>query len=121
MVDNHCMDIIQFLYMATINISLPTTMYQDAKAVRKLRGYASISELIRHALRDVLYPRVTENGFTPAFEKKVLQAEKDANAGDVVKWNGKGSFADFVLKNPPQSHDKSRIHRSILSKRNKTA
>jgi len=106
--------------MATINISLPTTMYQDAKAILRVRGYASISELIRQALRDVLYPKITENGFTPAFEKKVLQAEKEANAGNVVKWNGKGSFPDFVLKNSPQSHDKSRIHRPILSKRKKT-
>jgi len=87
----------------------------------RIRGYASISELIRHALRDVLYPKITENGFTPEFEKKVLQAEKEANAGNVVKWNGKGSFVDFVLKHPPQSHAQSRIHRSFLSKTKKTA
>ena len=49
-------------------------MYQDARAALRIRGYASISELIRDALRDVLYPRVTENGFTPEFEEAVLRS-----------------------------------------------
>jgi len=86
-----------------------------------VRGYASISELIRQALRDVLYPKITENGFTPEFEEAVLRAEKNANSGNVVKWNGKGSFVDFVLKHPPKSHAQGRIHRPFSSKTTKTA
>ena len=95
-------------------------MYQDAKAMLRIRGYASISELIRQALRDVLYPKITENGFTPEFEEEVLRAEKNANSGNVVKWNGKGSFVDFVLKHPPKSHAQSRVHRSFPSRIKKT-
>lgn len=41
----------------TINISLPKSMYQDAKRLLEKRGYISISELIRDVLRDILYPR----------------------------------------------------------------
>jgi hypothetical protein len=62
----------------TINISLPVSMYQDAKIVSKEEGYTSISELIRHALRKVLYPNgLTVNGFTPEFEDAVLEAAKE--------------------------------------------
>ncbi|MBI4991450.1 hypothetical protein HZB96_05145 [Candidatus Gottesmanbacteria bacterium] len=43
----------------TINISLPKTMYQDAKRYVEKKGYMSISELIRDALRNILYPRQT--------------------------------------------------------------
>lgn len=83
--------------MATINISLPTSMYQDAKAILKVRGYASISELIRQSLRDMLYPQVTENGFTPAFEKKVLEAEKSPRKNDIILTTDK-EIEDFFLK-----------------------
>lgn len=107
--------------MATINISLPASMYKDAKAALKSQGYASISELIRSALRRVLYPRLTVNGFTPEFEEKVLQAERDAEAGDVVEWNGKGSFTDFVLKHPPKGYAGRRIRRSISTRRAKAS
>jgi Arc/MetJ-type ribon-helix-helix transcriptional regulator len=79
-------------------------MYEEAKRYVKRRGYASVSELIRDAVRDWLYPRITDNGFTPKFENGVLEAEKEANAGNVVEWNGKGSFTDFVLKHPIKSH-----------------
>jgi len=72
-------------------------MYQDAKAVLKIRGYASISELIRHALRDVLYPRVTENGFTPEFEEEVLRAEKSPQDKNMVFTTEK-EMKDFFTK-----------------------
>lgn len=81
----------------TINISIPTTLYQEAKRTVKKRGYASVSELFRDALREWIYPRLTVNGFTPAFEKLVLKSEKEPIENDRV-WNGKGSFSDFVLK-----------------------
>jgi Arc/MetJ-type ribon-helix-helix transcriptional regulator len=83
--------------MATINISLPTTMYQDAKAILRVRGYASISELIRQALRDVLYPKITENGFTPEFEEEVLRAEKSPRKHDIVLSTDK-EIKDYFLK-----------------------
>jgi Arc/MetJ-type ribon-helix-helix transcriptional regulator len=88
--------------ITTVNISLPTTMYEDAKKHVKRRGYASVSELIRDAVREWLYPRITVNGFTPKFEKLVLAAEKEPRENDRV-WNGKGSFTDFLMnKNQPK-------------------
>ncbi|MDA1317276.1 MAG: ribbon-helix-helix domain-containing protein [bacterium] len=59
---------------ATINISLPTQMYKDIKSAMKAQGYASVSEYIRSSIRTQIYPRITENGFTPEFENEVLQA-----------------------------------------------
>ncbi len=88
--------------ISTINISLPTAMYEDAKRHVKRRGYASVSELIRDAVREWLYPRVTVNGFTPEFEKQVLESEKQPVSKDRV-WNGKGSFSDFVLNKKKSS------------------
>ena len=32
---------------------------------------------------------LTVNGFTPEFEREVLRAEKEADAGSVVEWDGK--------------------------------
>jgi hypothetical protein len=53
-------------------------MYKDAKIVSKEEGYSSISELIRHALRKILYPSgLTVNGFTPEFEDMVLESAKE--------------------------------------------
>lgn len=58
----------------TINISLPKNLYEDAKVYLARRGYSSVSELLRDTLRDKLYPRLTENGFTPEFEESVLRS-----------------------------------------------
>lgn len=60
--------------MMTVNISLPKTMYEDAKAYLARRGYSSVSELFRDTLREKLYPPLTENGFTPEFEEAVLRS-----------------------------------------------
>lgn len=68
----------------TINISLPKTMYEDAKAYLTRRGYSSVSELVRDALRDELYPTLTENGFTPEFEEAILQSEAEPRRKDKV-------------------------------------
>lgn len=70
--------------MNTINISLPKNMYHDAKKAVKQRGYSSISELIRDSLRRVIYPGLTENGFTPEFEEMVLRSEKEPMKNDIV-------------------------------------
>lgn len=88
----------------TINISLPTTMYADIKKALIKRRFTSVSELIREAVRNILYPpSLTVNGFTKEFEEKVLAASKSSRKDDRV-WNGKGSFSDFVLK----THSKSK-------------
>jgi hypothetical protein len=86
----------------TINISLPKNLYADAKKIVAQRGYTSLSELIRDALRGWVYPdKYTVNGFTPEFEEKVLKSEKSPRKNDRV-WNGKTSFSKFVLDNPPK-------------------
>lgn len=106
--------------MTTINISLPTPMYKDAKAQLDSRGYSSMSELIRDALRDELYPRVTVNGFTPEFEEEVLKAAAEP-IEDSIKWDGKGSFTDFVLKHPVKRYAKNQIHRQVSKKSQRIA
>ncbi len=63
--------------MTTVNISLPNSLYKDIKKTIKERGYSSVSELVRDAVRRVLYPELTENGFTPEFEEMVLEAAKE--------------------------------------------
>lgn len=82
----------------TINISLPKSMYEDAREVVKEKRFTSISELIRHALRDVLYPGgLTENGFTPEFEDAVLKAEKQPIENDTV-WETESDIDNYFLK-----------------------
>lgn len=61
----------------TVNISLPVNMYKDAKAVIEERGYSSVSEIVRDALRRLLYPHLTVNGFTPEFEERVLLSAQE--------------------------------------------
>lgn len=102
---------------STINISLPKSMYQDAKKILSKRGYASISELIRDALRDTLYPRITENGFTHEFEERVLESAKEPIEKS-IEWDGKTPFTDFVLRQKSRANDKNKIHRK-LSKRSR--
>ena len=100
---------------STINISLPRSMYLDAKKMLSKRGYASISELIRDTLRDALYPRVTENGFTPEFEQQVLESAKEP-VEDSIEWDGKTPFTDFVLRQKFNRNGKNKIHRKISKK-----
>lgn len=59
-------------------------MYEDAKKSLSRCGYSSISELVRSALRDTLYPKLTVNGFTPEFEEMVLKAEASPREKDKV-------------------------------------
>lgn len=106
----------------TINISLPPSLYAEAKKHQKEYHYTSISEMIRDALRWWLNPRLTRNGFTPEFEKEIIEAEKEADAGSVVEWDGKTPFGEFVLSHPPPPplYDKNRIRRKVLQKLSKT-
>lgn len=105
----------------TINISLPQSLYEEAKKHQHAYHYGALSELIRDALRWWLNPRLTRNGFTPEFEREVLRAEKEADAGSVVEWDGKTPFHEFVMSHPPPpSYGKNRIRRKVSSKLSKT-
>lgn len=70
--------------MSTINISLPKNMYEDAKKILVAKRYASISELIRDALRRVLYENITENGFTNQFEDEILHAASESTDKELL-------------------------------------
>lgn len=85
----------------TINISLPKNLYIDAKKIVSQKGYTSISELIRDALRSLVYPPLTENGFTPKFEEEILRRAKEPLDNDIA-WDGKTPFVEFVASNLPK-------------------
>lgn len=104
----------------TTNISMPRGLYQQAKKQARKYHYNSVSELIRDALRWWMNDNLTRNGFTPEFEEETLKAAKEADAGNVIEWDGKGSFSDFVLKEGKKKYDKNQSHRKILSKPKKT-
>lgn len=70
--------------LTTINISLPSEMYAKAKQALPRRGYASISEFIRAALRDILYTQPDEEEFSPEFTAQVLKAAKSSRKNDIV-------------------------------------
>ncbi len=95
---------------------MPRGLYAQAKRRAKKYHYTSVSEVIRDALRWWLNDNLTRNGFTPEFEEEVLKAEKEADAGKVVEWNGKGSFVDFVLKHPVFKNAKNKVRRKISRK-----
>ncbi len=94
---------IQLLYMmTTINISLPKPFLTEIKTKAKKRGFASISEVIRDALRHwIKEPELTVNGFTPEFEEEVLRAAQEPEKNDVV-WDGRTPFSEFVMNHPPK-------------------
>ena len=81
----------------TTNISMPRGLYEQARAQAKKYHYTSVSELIRDALRWWLSDNLTVNGFTEKFEREVLEAEKEADKGSVIEWDGKGSFTEFLV------------------------
>jgi len=69
----------------TINISMPKSLLKEIKKTSKQMHYSSVSEFIRDAARGVIFnqkERITVNGFTPEFEEKVLQAEKEPVEND---------------------------------------
>lgn len=81
----------------TINISLPKNMYADARNVVKQRRYASVSELIRYALRNILYPSgLTVNGFSPGLEEEVLRSAAESAENDIVLKTNK-EINDYFL------------------------
>jgi Arc/MetJ-type ribon-helix-helix transcriptional regulator len=71
--------------MSTINISLPSSLYKEAKNTVSKMHYASMSELIRDALRRILYSEVSsEEYFSKDFEDKVLRRSKEPYDSDIV-------------------------------------
>lgn len=94
--------------ITTVNISLPKSMYEDARAMVTRRGYSSMSELFRDTLRDKLYPRITENGFTPEFEALVLESEKEPRSKDRV-WRTEKDINDYfdALRKRIKKHAKN--------------
>ncbi len=95
---------------------MPKGLYDQAKTQAQKYHYNSVSELIRDALRWWMSDNLTVNGFTPEFEEEVLKAEKEADKGKVVEWDGKTPFTEFVLSHPPKGYGKNQIRRKILSK-----
>lgn len=82
----------------TINISLPTALYDDAKVWQKEQKYTSISELVRHALRNLFYnSELTVNGFTPEFEDMVLKASNEP-IEDAITLKTNKDIDNFFLK-----------------------
>lgn len=71
-------------------------MYDDAKKMVSSRGYSSVSELIRDTLRNMLYPNLTENGFTKEFEDQVLESAKEPVKDSVVLKTDK-EIRDYFL------------------------
>lgn len=59
-------------------------MVDEVKKVIKKRGYATMSEYVLDILRDSLYPKLTENGFTPEVEEEILQATSEPEDDDIV-------------------------------------
>lgn len=74
--------------MTTINISLPKSLLEEAKKTIKQKHYASISELMRDALRKLLQEEdpnaISVNGFPNWFEDMVLEREKESDKNDIV-------------------------------------
>ena len=68
----------------TVNISIPKNLHNDAKKLIANRGYSSLSELIRDALRRMLYQPLTENGFAQSFENEVLLSSASPKSKDEV-------------------------------------
>lgn len=99
----------------TINISLPTSMYKDAKKAVAKQRYSSISEIFRAGLRKILYPQLTENGFTPEFEEAVLRsAAEPLEEGYLLKTDEdfENYFKHLILpKKRYKPHAKSDYHR----------
>lgn len=94
---------------------MPEGLYKQMKLHGKKYHYASVSEMIRDAMRWWMSDNLTVNGFTEKFEKEVLKsaAEPDEN---FVEWDGVTPFGEFVLSHPPKNHAKNKIQRNLQSK-----
>lgn len=82
-------------------------MYDDAKKMLAKKHYASISELIRDALRRLIYQEVSDNGFTNEFEDKILQSAAEPIEKDKT-WETEGDIRSYFqdLDKKIAKHDK---------------
>lgn len=98
--------------MATINISLPKAMQTDVRNYIADNRYTSVSEFIRDAIRKVLYPGLTENGFTQEFEEAVLRSEASPEDQDITLDSPEdidNYFRNLVLPKKKKQHGQSKI------------
>ena len=93
--------------LTTINISMPKNMYKDAKKTVSTKGYSSVSELVRDALRRMLYAPPTENGFSKVFEEEILSSATEPLNKDGVWKNEADIKAHFKKLKKRQSNDQS--------------
>ena len=92
---------------------MPRGLYQQAKKQAQKYHYNSVSELIRDALRWWMNDNLTRNGFTPEFEEEVLKAEKEADAGNVIEWDGKESDLIKYVESKKAPKLRSKVRRSF--------
>lgn len=68
--------------ITTINISLPKKLYDDAKQMASHQAYSSVSEVIRDALRRMLYQPADE---IPTYlEEAAILAERESISTDII-------------------------------------
>lgn len=96
----------------TINISLPKSILTDARKHMASRGFASLSEFIRSVLRNELYPRLTENGFTPEFEAEVLKAAAQPRSKDKT-WKSSKDINRYFNKLKVELNGKNKLQRKL--------
>ena len=70
---------------------------------------------MRDALRHLVHPHVTENGFTPEFEQMVLESAKEP-IEESIEWDGKTPFTKFVLTHSKKKNGQSSLHGKISKK-----
>ncbi len=74
--------------MNTIQVSLPKSMYEDAKKLVKTRPFRSVNEVVEEAVKKFLKEEdpnaITENGFPVWFEDEVLKASAEPMDNDIV-------------------------------------
>lgn len=84
--------------MQTVNISLPVSLYSQAKNYMENTGYASISEVMRQALRKLLrLEELTENGYTAQAEESIVKVMKEPALKDLTFKHG-DNVDDFFKK-----------------------
>ncbi len=85
--------------MTTINVSLPISLYSKTKDYAKNYSFASVSEVIRQALRKMIgIEELTENGFTKKAEQGILSAAKDKPIMAYRKGEDYDAFMDKLLR-----------------------
>ena len=74
--------------MNTINISLPSKLKQQAHSLVKSGYYASMSDLVRDALRKV----ISQSQYDLMFK----EAKQEEKSGKTKSLDSQGSISDFI-------------------------